>query len=110
MAEVRRIGKERAANVSLDSNIGDLGLDSLERMEILAALEERFGGRFPEDVMPELETCRQVLEAAENYLGSGAKRRTPRSGRRSPSPTTASISSRNTSSSKRASTCWTTSG
>jgi 8-amino-7-oxononanoate synthase/acyl carrier protein len=74
MAEVRRIGKERAAAVSLDSNIGDLGLDSLERMEILAALEERFGGRFPEDVLPELETCRQVLEAAEVYLGSGAKR------------------------------------
>jgi len=74
MAEVRRIGKERAAQISLDSNISDLGLDSLERMEILAALEERFGGRFPEDVLPELETCRQVLEAAEVYLGSGAKR------------------------------------
>lgn len=74
MAEVRRIGKERAANVELDSNIGDLGLDSLERMEIIAALEERFGGRFPEDVLPELETCRQVLAASEVYLGSGAKR------------------------------------
>src|SRR5262249_16336740 len=66
--------KERAQNVTIDSNIGDLGLDSLERMEIVAALEERFGGRFPEDVLPELETCRQVLEAAEVYLGSGAKR------------------------------------
>ena len=43
-------------------------------MEILASLEERFGGRFPEDVMPELETCRQVLEAVEMYLGSGQKK------------------------------------
>jgi 8-amino-7-oxononanoate synthase/acyl carrier protein len=72
--EVRRIAKDRAADLSLDTTISDLGLDSLERMEILASLEERFGGRFPEDVMPELETCRQVLEAAEIYLGSGTKK------------------------------------
>src|SRR5262249_14435485 len=67
--EVRKIAKGRSANVSLDSSISDLGLDSLERMEILASLEERFGGRFPQDVKPELETCRQVLEAVEMYLG-----------------------------------------
>ncbi|MBI2826410.1 MAG: aminotransferase class I/II-fold pyridoxal phosphate-dependent enzyme [Planctomycetia bacterium] len=74
LEEVRRIAKERAADLTLDSSITDLGLDSLERMEILASLEERFGGRFPEDVMPELETCRQVLEAVETYLGSGHKK------------------------------------
>jgi 8-amino-7-oxononanoate synthase/acyl carrier protein len=74
LAEVRRIAKERASGLTLDSTISDLGLDSLERMEILASLEERFGGRFPEDVMPELETCRQVLEAVDLYLGSGQKR------------------------------------
>ncbi len=72
--EVRRIAKERARDLTLDSTIADLGLDSLERMEILASLEERFGGRFPEDVMPELETCRQVLDAVEIYLGSGQKK------------------------------------
>src|SRR5262249_8855167 len=72
--EVRKVAKERATGLNLDSNIMELGLDSLERMEILASLEERFGGRFPQDVLPELETCRQVLQAADIYLGSGQKR------------------------------------
>lgn len=74
LEEVRRIAKDRAGQLTLDTTIADMGLDSLERMEILASLEERFGGRFPEDVMPELETCRQVLEAVEIYLGSGQKK------------------------------------
>ncbi len=72
--EVRRVAKDRAGGITLESAITEMGLDSLERMEILASLEERFGGRFPEDVLPELETCRQVLEAVEMYLGSGQKR------------------------------------
>ncbi|HEV3021438.1 MAG TPA: AMP-binding protein, partial [Pirellulales bacterium] len=69
--EVQRIAKERAKGLTLDSSIVDLGLDSLERMEILNALEERFGGRFPEEVMPQLETCREVVDAVERYLGGG---------------------------------------
>ncbi|HWB13495.1 MAG TPA: aminotransferase class I/II-fold pyridoxal phosphate-dependent enzyme [Pirellulales bacterium] len=71
LAEVQRIAKERSRGLSLDSSIVELGLDSLERMEILASLEERFGGRFPEEVLPQLETCREVVEAVEKYLGRG---------------------------------------
>jgi 8-amino-7-oxononanoate synthase/acyl carrier protein len=71
LEEVQRIAKERAKGLSLDSSIVELGLDSLERMEILASLEERFGGRFPEDVLPQLETCREVVDAVEQYLGRG---------------------------------------
>ena len=44
--------KERANGLTLDTPIVETGLDSLERMEILASLEERFGGRFPEEVLP----------------------------------------------------------
>jgi 8-amino-7-oxononanoate synthase len=69
LQEVRKIAKERAANITLDSSILELGLDSLERMEILAALEERFGGRFPEEILPDLITSRHVVEAVEKYLG-----------------------------------------
>jgi 7-keto-8-aminopelargonate synthetase-like enzyme len=46
----------------------EIGLNSMERMQIVAALEERFGGRFPEEVLPGLETCRHVVEAVQNYL------------------------------------------
>ena len=71
LEEVQRIAKERAKGLTLDSNISELGLDSLERMEILAAIEERFGGRFPEEVLPRLETCREVVDAVETYLNVG---------------------------------------
>jgi 8-amino-7-oxononanoate synthase len=39
-------------------------------MDILSGIEQRFGGRFPESIYPELETCRAVAAAVENYLGS----------------------------------------
>ena len=55
-----QVAKERAKNLTLDSNIvTDLGLDSLERMQIANSLEETFGGRFPEDVLAEIETVRR---------------------------------------------------
>ena len=82
--EVQRIAKERARGLSLDSSIVELGLDSLERMEILASLEERFGGRFPEEVVPQLETCREVVEAVEKYLGGGEAGAEPPAGDRIP--------------------------
>ncbi len=77
--EVRRIAKERATDLTLDTNILELGLDSLERMEIIAALEETFGGRFPEEVLPQMETCREVVEGVEAYLGTTPKLRSGRS-------------------------------
>ncbi len=70
LEQVRLVARERADELTLDTPITELGLDSLERMEILAALEERFGGRFPEEILVQLETCRQVVEAVEKYLGT----------------------------------------
>ncbi|MBI3837083.1 MAG: aminotransferase class I/II-fold pyridoxal phosphate-dependent enzyme [Planctomycetia bacterium] len=69
LEHVRRVAKERALGITLDSSIVELGLDSLERMEIIASLEETYGGRFPEDVLPQIETCREVASAVEAYLG-----------------------------------------
>jgi 8-amino-7-oxononanoate synthase/acyl carrier protein len=65
---VRRIAKERAGQLTLDTNIVELGLDSLERMEIVASLEEAFGARFPEQVLPQIETCREVSEAILDHM------------------------------------------
>ncbi|MFO0870804.1 MAG: aminotransferase class I/II-fold pyridoxal phosphate-dependent enzyme [Pirellulales bacterium] len=68
---VREIAKERAKDLRGDTNIAsDLGLDSLERMQIANALEETFGGRFPEEVLQQVETCHEVALAIEKYLGS----------------------------------------
>ena len=75
LEQVRRVAKERADGITLDSSIVELGLDSLERMEILASLEETFGGRFPEEVLPQIETCREVVAAVETYLGTAPRPR-----------------------------------
>ncbi len=67
--QVRNVGRERVGELDWDTNIVELGLDSLERIEIVTALEEAFGGRFPESVMQEMETCGQVVEAIQEHLG-----------------------------------------
>lgn len=65
---VRSIGKDRTVGLDLDSSIVELGLDSLERMEIVAALEAHFGGRFPDQVIAEMYTCREVIDAVQKHL------------------------------------------
>jgi acyl-CoA synthetase (AMP-forming)/AMP-acid ligase II/acyl carrier protein len=74
MEQVRAVAKERAKTLHLDSNIvADLGLDSLERLQIANSLEMVFGGRFPEAVLAQIETCREVAVAIEKYIGKSAK-------------------------------------
>ncbi|BBO34547.1 aminotransferase class I/II-fold pyridoxal phosphate-dependent enzyme [Lacipirellula parvula] len=75
-AKVREIGRERVGELDWDTNIVELGLDSLERMEIVASLEEAFGGRFPDSVLPSMETCGEVVEAIEQFMGGELKVRT----------------------------------
>ena len=76
--KVREIGRERVGQLNWDTNIVELGLDSLERIEIIAALEETFGGRFPEHVLPVMETCGEVVEAIEQHIGGEVKKRVAR--------------------------------
>jgi acyl carrier protein len=47
---------------------GELGLDSLELLEITAQIEDRFGVRLPDDALPELRTVGDVLLALERRL------------------------------------------
>ncbi|MEL7266773.1 MAG: aminotransferase class I/II-fold pyridoxal phosphate-dependent enzyme, partial [Planctomycetota bacterium] len=46
----------------------DLGLDSLQRLQIARDLESRFGGRFPEEVLEEIETVGQIAAAITRDL------------------------------------------
>ena len=73
MHHVREIAKERAKGMTIDSNIVEMGMDSLERLQIAHSLEESFGGRFPEDVLSEIETCREVTLAVQKYIGTNAR-------------------------------------
>lgn len=76
MDAIRAVAQERAKQLDLETNIVlDLGLDSLERMQIAHSLEQTFDGRFPEHVLPEIETVREVAAAIERYLGKKRIRR-----------------------------------
>ncbi|WP_235908661.1 aminotransferase class I/II-fold pyridoxal phosphate-dependent enzyme [Roseiconus nitratireducens] len=73
---VRSVAGERATRLTLETNIVlDLGLDSLERLEIARNLERTFGGRFPEQVLDEIETIGQTALAIQRYLPPGADAR-----------------------------------
>ncbi|MCA9198945.1 MAG: aminotransferase class I/II-fold pyridoxal phosphate-dependent enzyme [Planctomycetales bacterium] len=69
MEKVQEIGQERAKNLTADTNIVQLGLDSLERMEIINLLEETFDGQLPEAVLPQIETCQEVADAVIEHIG-----------------------------------------
>lgn len=67
---VKSIAQERAKLLDLDTNVVvDLGLDSLERLEISHLLESSVGGRFPDEVLQEIETIREIAEAIETHFG-----------------------------------------
>lgn len=65
---VLTVGGERAAGLHLDTNIVSLGLDSLERLDVITRLEEQYGGSLPEDELPQIETVREVATAVQRYL------------------------------------------
>ncbi|MCY2976425.1 MAG: aminotransferase class I/II-fold pyridoxal phosphate-dependent enzyme [Planctomycetota bacterium] len=67
---VKAVAQERAKLLDLDTNIVvDLGLDSLERLQIAHSLENAFGGRIPEETLQEIETIREIAEALESLFG-----------------------------------------
>ena len=69
MDRVREIAKDRAGVLGADTNIvSDLGLDSLERMEIARELEIAFGGSFPDEVLQEIETIGEVTSAIQEHF------------------------------------------
>lgn len=56
--------RSRGRPVRLDANLElDLGLDSMERVELLTALEQRFGVSVPPDKAYEILTVRQLVDA-----------------------------------------------
>lgn len=71
MQAVKGVAKERAKSLTLDTNIVvDLGLDSLERMSIASRLEEIYGGNFPNEILQEIETIREIALAITTHIGT----------------------------------------
>src|SRR5579864_1481470 len=49
----------------------DLGLDSIQRIELLMALQQEFGANLPESVMSEVYTVRELVDRVLAASGSG---------------------------------------
>jgi long-chain acyl-CoA synthetase len=68
----------KAVTVTADSNFElDLGLDSMERVELLVTLEREFGAKAPEQAAQQAFTVRQLAEA---FLSAGDAEARPESG------------------------------
>lgn len=65
---IRGIAIDRNALITLDTSLAQIGLDSLQRIELQTMIEEHYGGRMPEDVGPQLETIREIVDAVEEYI------------------------------------------
>jgi 8-amino-7-oxononanoate synthase len=71
----RALPRDVACDISLDSALDEIGLDSINRMGILNCLEEAFGVRFSEDSLYDMVTCGDVVEYIERHAAGGNSRR-----------------------------------
>ena len=64
-------------DIALDSSLFDVGLDSLTRMEVVNRLEEKFGMRFTEDALLDMETCADLVEYIQAKKTTGGSGKPP---------------------------------
>ena len=66
--QVRRAAPGIGVEPAGDASLIDLGLDSLQRFDLLVAIEKALGGRFPPQALGGLMTLNDVVEAAASGL------------------------------------------
>ena len=67
-AEIAAHARVDPSKVAPDAHlILDLGLSSLDVLNVLAYVEEAFGARFPDELLGTLTTLRDIEEAARTY-------------------------------------------
>ena len=72
LAIVRESSRNRLDEIRPAHNLElDLGLDSMQRIELLTALEQQFGGEVPESQLAELYSVRDLVDAVLASAGRG---------------------------------------
>ena len=61
------------ADLMPDTPIISLGLDSMQRLELVAAIEKSFGGHIPDAAYCQTQTLGQLAQAVEKHLINGSK-------------------------------------
>jgi acyl carrier protein len=69
IAQKKRLPPE---NITLDSSFLDLGIDSLDGMDLLFAFEDTFNISIPDDVAQQMKSVRMVTEGLRRVLGDRA--------------------------------------
>ncbi|MCI0352969.1 MAG: acyl carrier protein [Acidobacteriales bacterium] len=65
IAAAKKIPPER---ISLESSFEELGVDSLDSLTIMFALEERFDISIPDEAVREMRAVREVVEGLQHIL------------------------------------------
>ncbi len=69
IASSKRIPRER---VTLDSSLQDLGLDSLDQLNLLFALETEFNISIPDDQAKSARTVAEIVEGVRKLMAGGS--------------------------------------
>ena len=65
-----QVGKPRSYVLGLDSSLdGDIGLDSLARVELISRIEQHFSVTLPQRVFAEAESPRDLLRSISSARG-----------------------------------------
>ncbi|MCX5205969.1 acyl carrier protein [Streptomyces sp. NBC_00237] len=57
-------------DVTIDSSLNDLGIDSLARLEVVTAIEEQFAIKVPEEDADRLTTVRETFDYLNRALAT----------------------------------------
>lgn len=69
--ELKRIAPDVSADdVTLDTDIAALGIESVTMLELIAALEDRFGIELPDDELTTLNTLGDVIRLLQRHLAA----------------------------------------
>ena len=76
LAIIKESSHSAPSQIRPDHNLElDLGLDSMQRVELLVALENGLGGDVPESEIANIYTVRQIVDAVLQSAGSGESRK-----------------------------------
>ena len=69
IANTQRIPRDK---VTIDSSFEELGIDSMDGVNILFALENEFNITIPDEAAKQIRSIRQMVEGVETLLAGGA--------------------------------------
>jgi acyl carrier protein len=69
IASTQRIPVEK---VTIDSSFEELGIDSMDGVNILFALENEFNITIPDEAAKQIRNVRQMMEGVERLIAGGA--------------------------------------